>query len=239
MHILGLIPARGGSKGIPRKNLVRLAGKPLIAYTVEAAKGSKQLTRVIVSTEDQEIADTAKALGVEVPFMRPAHLAADETPMLDVLLDALSTLQRTENYRPDIVVLLQPTSPLRRSVDIDAAVELLQSSGAHTVVTVMAVPHQFTPSSLIRMEGNKVWPWGDGQAPLRRQDKPLLYARNGPAVVAVRTNVLLAEGSLYGKDTRGLVMSREHSLDIDEPFDLELAERLLAFPVDTTGPRKE
>src|SRR5437762_11930277 len=108
MHVLGLIPARSGSKGIPRKNLVRLAGRPLLAYTCDAAKESKRLTRVMVSTEDQEIADTARGLGVDVPFMRPAHLAGDETPIMDVLLDALATLGRLEHYRPDVIVLLQP-----------------------------------------------------------------------------------------------------------------------------------
>src|SRR5258706_10337909 len=122
MEVLGIIPARGGSKGIPRKNLVRLAGRPLIAYTCDAARGSERLTRVIVSTDDDEIAETARGLGVEVPFMRPAHLAADETPMVDVLLDALATLGRVDNYRPDVIVLLQPTSPLRRSAHVDAAV---------------------------------------------------------------------------------------------------------------------
>src|SRR2546427_6125804 len=99
MNILGFIPARGGSKGIPRKNLVRLAGRPLIAYTCDAARESKRLTRVMVSTEDQEIADIAKGLGVDVPFMRPTHLATDETPMIDVLLDVLATYGRVENYR--------------------------------------------------------------------------------------------------------------------------------------------
>jgi CMP-N-acetylneuraminic acid synthetase len=239
LEILGIIPARGGSKGIPRKNLAPLGGKPLIAWTCEAARASQRLTRTVVSTDDEEIAETARQLGMEVPFMRPAHLAGDDTPMVDVLLDLVATLGTKAQYRPDVVVLLQPTSPLRRAEHIDGVVDLLTSSGAGSVVTVLPVPHQFTPASLLRLEGDRVKPYGDATGPLRRQDKPLLYARNGPAVVAVRTTVLLADGSLYGRDTRGFVMSREASLDVDERFDLEIAERLLAFPIEPPQPRAQ
>ena len=228
MDILGVIPARGGSKGIRRKNLAPLGGRPLIAHTCDAARGSRGLTRVVVSTDDQEIAATAAALGVDVPFLRPAALAADETPMLDVLLDLLSTLEQRERYRPDVLVLLQPTSPFRRAEHIDAAVDLLVASGADSVVSVIQVPHQFTPTSLMRLEGDRLVPAGESQAPPRRQDKPVLYARNGPAVLAVRSEVILRQHALYGRDTRAFIMSRAESVDIDEGFDLQIAELLWA-----------
>lgn len=204
-----------------------LAGRPLLAYTVDAARSSRTLTRVVISTEDEEIAGVARQLGIDVPFLRPAALAVDETPMLDVLTDLVASLERREQYRPDILVLLQPTSPFRRGSHIDAAVDLLISSGADSVVTVLPVPHQFTPSSLMELRGDRLFPWSS-QAPARRQDKPVLFARNGPAVVAVHRRVVVDGQTLYGPDTRGLVMPREASFDIDDAFDLELAERLMS-----------
>ncbi|MDA1183159.1 MAG: acylneuraminate cytidylyltransferase family protein [Acidobacteria bacterium] len=222
-----MIPARGGSKAIPRKNLALLGGRPLIAYTVDAARASTVLARVVVSTDDQDIAAAAKELGADVPFLRPSHLAGDETPMLDVLLDLVDALEQREAYRADILVLLQPTSPFRRAEQIDAAVDLLTRSGADSVVTVVPVPHQFSPESLMQLHDNRLLPYVSGPAQLRRQDKPRLFARNGPAIVAVRTQVLTEQRTLYGVDTRGLVMTREESLDIDDVFDLELAELML------------
>jgi CMP-N,N'-diacetyllegionaminic acid synthase len=209
----------------------------LLAYTADAARASRTLTRVVISTEDGEIAAVARQLGVDVPFLRPAHLAGDETPMLDVLTNLVASLERHERYRPDVLVLLQPTSPFRRAAHIDAAVDLLSSSGADSVVTVVPVPHQFTPSSLMQLEGDRLVAWSEGGpgsakpgggGPMRRQDKPMLFARNGPAVVAVRTRVVTDGHTLYGPDTRGLVMPREESFDIDDAFDLEVAERLMA-----------
>lgn len=226
-----MIPARGGSKGIPRKNLALLAGRPLLAYTVAAARASRGLTRVMVSTEDAEIAAAARQLGADVPFLRPAHLAGDETPMLDVLVDLLASLEQQERYRPDILVLLQPTSPFRRATHIDGAIDLLTASGADSVVSVVPVPHQFTPTSLMRLDGDRLVPWSDVPAPTRRQDKPRLFARNGPAVLAVRADLLVRAKTLYGPDTRGLVMSREVSFDIDDALDLRIAELLMTSGV--------
>jgi CMP-N-acetylneuraminic acid synthetase len=231
-----VIPARGGSKGIPRKNLAPLAGRPLIAYTIDAARSSAGLTRMIVSTDDEEIAVVARRFGADVPFLRPSSLAADDSAMVDVLVDLVGTLEQREDYHPDILVLLQPTSPFRRAQHIDRAIDLLVGSGADSVVSVIPVPHQFTPSSLLRLDGDRLLSWDDPAAggvagPMRRQDKPQLFARNGPAVVVVRTRVVLERGTLYGPDTRGYVMSREDSLDIDDAFDLRLAELLIASRV--------
>jgi CMP-N-acetylneuraminic acid synthetase/2-polyprenyl-3-methyl-5-hydroxy-6-metoxy-1,4-benzoquinol methylase len=218
MKVLAVIPARGGSKGIPNKNLAIASGRPLLAYTADAARASRRLTRVVVSTDDGVIADTARRLGLEVPFMRPASLAADDTPMLPVLQHAV-TAMRNCGFVADAVVLLQPTSPLRRAEHIDAAVDLLERSGADSVVSVMEVPHQFNPVSVMRLDGDRLQPFIDGPLVTRRQDKPRVFARNGPAVVAVRTSVIEG-GSLYGDDCRALVMSPSESLDIDGPADL-------------------
>lgn len=219
MRVLGVIPARGGSKGLPQKNLRPVAGRPLLAFTADAVRASRRLTRVVVSTDDRAIADAARALGLEVPFMRPADLAADATPMLPVLQHALRTMA-AQAFAADAVVLLQPTSPLRRAEHIDRAVELLESTGADSVVTVVEVPHQFNPVSVLRLDGERLVPLLDGPPVFRRQDKPPVFARNGPAVLAVRAAVL-ERGSLYGDEVRPLVMTPADSLDVDTSDDLE------------------
>jgi CMP-N,N'-diacetyllegionaminic acid synthase len=212
LDVVGLIPARGGSKGIPRKNLAPVAGKPLLAWTVDAARAATELTRVVVSTDDDEIASAA---GVEV-LRRPAELAADETPMLDVVRHAVAELS------PDVVVLLQPTSPLRRAEHIDAAVRLLLESGADAVVSVVVVPHRYSPEALMDVVDGRVVARGSART---RQEKGLVYARNGPAVLAVRSDRL--GDDLYGGDCRPYLMEERDSLDVDDPFDLELADLLL------------
>ena len=227
-RVLGVIPARGGSKGVPRKNLRILAGRPLLAYTADAARGSSRLTRTIVSTDDAEIADSARQLGLDVPFMRPAALAGDDTLMLPVLQHAWRAMS-DQGFVADVVVLLQPTSPLRRGAHIDAALELLEASGADSVVSVVEVPHQYNPASVMRLDGGRLHPFLPGPSVLRRQDKPRVFARNGPAVAAVRSHVLEG-GSLYGDDTRAFVMTPEESVDVDSAVDLDYLEFLLARP---------
>ena len=212
MYVLGLIPARGGSKGIPRKNLASVAGKPLLAWTVDAARSSRELTRVVVSTDDDEI---AAAAGVDV-LRRPGELAADETPMLDVIRHAIDELA------PDVLVLLQPTSPLRRAEHVDAAVRLLLESGADSVVSVVEVPHRYRPEALMDVVDARIVPRGETRT---RQAKKLVYARNGPAVLALRASRM--GDDLYAGDCRPFLMDERDSLDVDEPFDLELAELLL------------
>ena len=226
MIALGVVPARGGSKGIPRKNLAALAGRPLLAYTADAARASRRLTRVVLSTDSTDIAAAGEAFGLDVPFMRPANLSTDDTPMLPVLQHALETLAAA-GFDSDAVVLLQPTSPLRRAEHIDAAIALLESSGADSVVSVVEVPHQYHPSSVMTIEGERLRPVTAGPAATRRQDKTRVYARNGPAVLAVRARVLRL-GSLYGNDTCPMVMSPRESLDIDNAWDLELADLILS-----------
>ena len=226
MNVLGVIPARGGSKGIPNKNLAPLCGRPLLAYTADAAKASTRLTRTIVSTDDPRIAESARSLGLEVPFMRPASLAADEAPMLPVLQHAIDAME-SSGFNTDIVVLLQPTSPLRRGEHIDAAIDWLQRVRGDSVVSVVEVPHQFNPASVMTLDDRLLRPFLDGPTATRRQDKPRLYARNGPAVLAVHARVI-REGSLYGNESWPLIMSPEDSLDIDSPWDLRLVESALS-----------
>lgn len=212
MDVLGLIPARGGSKGIPRKNLAVVGGRPLLVWTVEAARGANELTRTVVSTDDDEIAEAA---GVEV-LRRPPALAEDGTPMVAVVRHAVEALA------PDVIVVLQPTSPLRRSEHIDAAVQQLLGSSADAVVSVVEVPHAYRPESLMDVVDGHVVPRGIVGT---RQEKPQVYARNGPAVLALRADRLTED--LYGGDCRAYVMDERDSLDVDSPFDLELADLLL------------
>jgi CMP-N-acetylneuraminic acid synthetase len=157
--------------------------------------------------------------------MRPAPLAGDEAPMLPVLVHAVRAM-RGQGFDADAVALLQPTSPLRRAEHVDAAIAALEDSGADSVVSVVEVPHQFNPVSVMRLEDQRLRPFADGPAITRRQDKPRLFARNGPAVLAVRTRVL-ESGSLYGADTRPLVMTAEDSIDVDSPWDIALVEFVL------------
>ncbi len=213
MEVLALLPARGGSQGILRKNLAPLAGKPLLQWTLDAAREAETVTRVVVSTEDDEIA--AAAGGAEV-LRRPPELAADETPMLPVIRHALDT------YACDVLVLLQPTSPLRRAEHVDAAVRLLRDSGADVVVSVVPVPHRYSSDSLMELRGDRLVARAE---PSRRQNQETLYARNGPAVLALRAATLGDE--LYQGDVRAYVMDGRDSLDVDSPEDLELAELLL------------
>jgi CMP-N,N'-diacetyllegionaminic acid synthase len=216
VDVVGLIPARGGSKGIPRKNLVELGGKPLVAWTVEAALASSAVTRVVVSTDDDEIAAVARRLGAEV-LDRPAELAADDTLMLDVVRHAAAELPC------EVLVLLQPTSPLRRAEHVDEAVALLLATGADSVLSVVEVPHQFRPGKLMAIAAGRLVPLGDD--PPHRHTQPL-YARNGPAVLALRVDRL--GDDLYGGECHPYVMKPTDSIDVDGPEELQLAELLLS-----------
>jgi len=229
MEILALITARGSSKSIPKKNIYPLLGKPLLAYTCEAALGSHLVTHTVLSTDNEEIAAVGLSCGVEVPFMRPAALAQDDTPTLPVIQYTLQTLEERENYRPAVIVLLQPTSPLRQARHIDEALNLLIETDADSVVSVVPVPHQFNPVSVMQIENGRLIPFikGEGIRILRRQDKPKVYARNGPAILAMRYNTVVKEQSLYGRKCIAYVMEHCSSIDIHDEFDLWLAEKIL------------
>ncbi len=230
LSYLAIIPARGGSKSIPKKNIVALGGRPLIEYSIDAGLKSRHIDRVIVSTDDQEIADVASAAGAEVPFLRPTELAEDWTPTLPVIQHLLRQLKSDAGYKPDAVVLLQPTSPFRTSMHIDDSIDLFRKSLADSLVSVVPVPHNFSPVSLMRMDDGLVVPAieGEGNKILRRQDKPELFARNGPLILISSYSCLMEKDDLYGESTVPFVMGHRESLDIDGPEDLELAEFLFS-----------
>jgi len=178
MKVLGLIPARGGSKGIPGKNLKPLVGKSLIQYTHECAVASGVLDRVILSTDSPEIAQAARGLGLEVPFIRPPEIAADDTPMIAVAIHALASMEQ-EGYRPDALLILQPTSPLRRPSDIQAAIRAIESNDS--VCSVMPLPKTLCPHYVMQItpEGFLDYFMPDGASYKRRQDVPQAYVREG------------------------------------------------------------
>jgi len=228
-EILAVIPARGGSKGIPRKNIKLLCGKPLLAYTADAALSSKYICRTILSTEDEEIASTGRALGLDVPFMRPVDLAQDNTPSLPVFQHALNALLQTENYKSDIVVILQPTSPLRLTNHIDEALEIFLNSDADSLVSIVDVPHNMNPYSVMRLSSDGYLSNFIEYDELNnlRQLKPSFVARNGAAIYICKAENILKNGSLYGDKTLGYLMNRFESIDIDDEFDWYVAESIL------------
>lgn len=232
MKVLGIITARGGSKGVPGKNLKPLGGKPLLAYTVEAAIDTA-VDRLILSTDDPKIAEAGRALGCDVPFMRPPELARDETPHLPVIQHAVQWLREHEGYTPDVVVTLQPTSPLRSAVDISGALRMLELSGADSVVSVSEVSPHSHPMRMLRVdaEGNAtLFVSGDPVRKRinRRQDMPPAFVMNG-AVYACRTSVLFgAEPSLYGDRVVAYPMPADRSISIDSFEDWAEAEAALA-----------
>jgi CMP-N,N'-diacetyllegionaminic acid synthase len=226
VEVLGVVPARGGSKGVRRKNLRLLAGDPLIQYTFRAAAGSGLLTRLIVSTEDDEIATFAQDHGIEV-LRRPRSLAGDDTPMLPVLQHALQELQAREEYQPEIVTLLQPTAPLRRAEHIDGALSLLREQGANSVVSVCRVPGHHHPEWQFTLgEDAELRSWSGRplrEIIVRRQDLPPTYTRNG-AIYAVRTTNLLRDGTFYPRPCLAYVMPPSASVNVDSLADFALAK---------------
>lgn len=229
-NILGLIPARGGSKGIPQKNIALLAGRPLLSYTCEAALGSRILDRIVLSTDDEVIAEVGRQCGVEVPFIRPGSLAQDDTPSIDVALHAIEYLRDRRDWLPTVLVLLQPTSPLRRAYHIDEAVNRMNETEADTVVSVVEVPHRFNPHNIMELREGELRDFLPAPPIIdrfRRQSLPALYARNGPALLVSQVDVILKSKTFYGSHVVPYFMNEEESLDIDSPFDLWLAGQLM------------
>jgi CMP-N-acetylneuraminic acid synthetase len=225
--VLGIVPARGGSKGVPGKNIRPLAGSTLLDYAARVARESGIIDRVILSTESSEVADAGRRAGLDVPFLRPAALAQDDTPMLPVVQHALETLA-AESWQPDIVVLLQPTSPLRRPGHVRDAVTMLRATNADAVVTVVEVPRHLSPDYVMRIDSGRLVPFlPEGARVARRQDARLAYSRDGTVYTCWR-RTLERFGSIYGDDCRPLLIDARDSLSIDSPDDWDEAERLLA-----------
>ena len=223
--VLAIITARGGSKGIPRKNIKDLAGKPLIAYTIAAANASQHLTRTIVSTDDEEISTIAKDHGGGVPFLRPAHLAEDESKSIDVISDLVTTLvEQGDSY--DYIMILQPTSPLRTSGDIDAAIEMAVDNDADSVMSMVELS-DFSKKKIKKISDSIIEPFfeAEGNESSRRQDLEPAYKRNC-AIYLTRTDLIM-QGDLFGEKSVAYIMPEERSVDINTPYDFSLTEFLL------------
>jgi N-acylneuraminate cytidylyltransferase len=214
--VLAIIPARGGSKGVPRKNIREVAGKPLIAWTIEEAKKSKYIDRLILSSDDAEIIEVAKAWGCEAPFVRPAGLAQDETPGIDPVLHALDMLPGYE-----VVVLLQTTSPLRCAADIDGCIEQCIASKANACVTVTQAEQSPYWMYMLGNDGAMQPLIKTDESYARRQDLPKAYILNG-AVYVAKSEWLRRHKTFVSDETRGFVMPQERSLDIDTELDLQI-----------------
>lgn len=227
LRVLGIIPARGGSKGVPRKNLRKLAGKPLLEYTAEAALASTRLSRIILTTEDHEIAEAGRQCGIEVPFMRPESLARDDTPMLPVIRHAVKKLEDSGD-RFDAICLLQPTNPLRRPEDIDNCIRLLDEQEADSVVSMLPVPVEFNPHWVWFSDSNGYLKIATGEEmPIpRRQELPAAWHREG-SVYVTRRDVLVERNTFYGTRMIGYMMDPEKTVNIDTMEDWVRAEKLI------------
>ncbi|HEV8341074.1 MAG TPA: acylneuraminate cytidylyltransferase family protein [Candidatus Binatia bacterium] len=238
LSCLGVIPARGGSKGIPRKNIRIVAGRPLIAYTIEVAQRSSRLTRTVVSTEDEEIAEVARLLGAEVPFRRPRELATNEAPSVSVACHALDFVEKEEGRRYDCLALLEPTSPLRKAEDVDGAIALLEESGADSVVSLcrLEAPH---PAKLKILQDGRIKPflpelWREG---LQRQELSPVYFLNG-GIYAVKRDFLIESQTFWGEKTLPYLMPEDRSVNIDTWFDLKLVECLITTSEKNESPKR-
>ena len=235
--MLAIIPARGGSKGIPRKNIKLLAGKPLLYYILTAALGSKLLTHVVVSSDDAEILSVAERYGgKKVCLQRSGNLAEDDTPDLPVFIHALESMEKINNCRYDYVVMLHTTSPLITSVDIDGTLEKLFTTGADSAVSVYEV-NDFHPKKLMKIKDGKLAPYVAEFAELttsRRQDVQPVYKRNG-GIYASKRYVVTELGRVWGDHVVPYIMPDTASVDINSQVDFILAEALMQKRSDETG----
>jgi CMP-N,N'-diacetyllegionaminic acid synthase len=224
---LAIVPARGGSKGIPKKNIKLLGGKPLIQWTADAARESKLFDKIVLSTDSEEIAAVGRRVGLEVPYLRPAELATDGAPMLPVITNLLDYYKK-QGYEPDVIFLLQPTSPFRRVETLKKSSELLLKDGYDSVVGVTRVPDGFSPYYLMKINesGFLEFFFPAGLTMARRQDAMAAYHRCG-SVFAFTKECLAKYGDIYGKKCHPLVADEREGVNIDTMADWEQAEALL------------
>ena len=224
LNVIALIPARGGSKGIPRKNVRDLHGMPLISYSIKAAKGSKYIDRVVVTTDDAEIADVSKRFGADVPFMRPDELAADTSKTIDCVVHARDWFSE-HGFPCDVIVLLQPTSPLRTCADIDSALECFLSHGCLGLCSVSLAEQN---PLLLRTigEGGVLHPLVNQSSTMRRQDLPCYYKVNGSIYINLAKSLSLK--SSLNDNPVGYVVDTKHAIDIDTYEDFLAAEKALS-----------
>lgn len=224
--VLGLIPARSGSVTIPHKNIYLLHGKPLICYTIEAARASRYVTVVATSTDSAEIARVAEQAGSQI-IVRPPELAKDDTPMLPVVQHAVEVIEREWRKPLDAIVLLQPTSPLRTAQDIDAALEILFSAGIDSVMSVYALSKKYHPQRVKRIVDGLVQPYeANTIIGVQRHQLSDIFKGNG-AIYAMWRSTLISKNSLFGERTAPYLMPLERSLDIDDWMDMKLAQALI------------
>lgn len=225
--VLCIIPARGGSKRLPGKNIKPIGGKPMIAYAIAAGKGSMYVDRTIVSTDDDTIARIAKEHGAEVPFLRPPELATDMAKAVDVVFHALDALKEKDGYVPDVIVLIQPTAPLVQSADVDGAIRQLTDDNTRTCVTMAPISER--PEWMYRVENGRAAAFLPAEpVEARSQDLPLLYRING-AVYVVQTEEMRTHKRFTDPESlSAYIMPRERSVDVDELVDFQIAEVLLA-----------
>lgn len=225
-QVIALIPARGGSKGIPRKNIKILSGKHLIGYTIEEALKSKYIDRVIVSSEDSEIIEVSKKYNAEVPFIRPKELAEDYSTTNDVILHALKWFEDNENYVPEYICILQCTSPLRDVNDIDGAIQQLNDSNFDAVISVCESEVNPYWTNIISDDNKLEYFIKEGKNITRRQDLPKIYRING-AIYVIKTSVFKEKLTLEPENTGAYIMDCKHSVDIDEEIDFRFSELLI------------
>jgi N-acylneuraminate cytidylyltransferase/CMP-N,N'-diacetyllegionaminic acid synthase len=224
--MLAIIPARGGSKGVPGKNIKNLVDKPLICYTIKAAKESKFIDRVIISTDDEEIAEVAKKYGAEVPFMRPNELATDTAKAIDTYLYTINRLNENSTNLIEEFIVLQPTSPLRSAIDIDTAIEIFKKNKADSVISVVEAEHPPYWYKKITNEGI-LKDYFISNNSLNRQEYDRTYLPNG-AIFVFRYNILKETLNYYTDKTYPYVMPRDRSVDIDNFLDFKMAEFLIS-----------
>ena len=229
LRVLGVIPARGGSKSIPKKNIVDVGGKPLIAYTIEAAHKANLIDSCIVSTDSKEIASVAQTYGAEVPFLRPDELSTDVAGSLGVVIHALEFMENMNNTVYDAVVMLQPTTPFRKTSWIDEAIRLLSVSKFDSIVSVVDVGANHPYRMYTVDSSSELVPVAkDIEDPMMpRQDLPSVYVRSGD-IYATRRSCLIEQQSLIGRSSGALIIDPEHAVNIDEPIDLAIARHKLA-----------
>lgn len=227
MRILGLIPARGGSKGVPKKNIKLLGKKPLIEYTIDGAKNSKYLIEIIVSTDDQEIAIVAEIAGCKPPFIRPSEIAQDHSTSLEVVQHAIAFFEN-KNIFFDAVCLLQPTTPFREKGFIDKAIEKFIATNADCLVSVLPIPHEYNPHWAFEENENGLLKIATGEENIipRRQELPKAFHRDGAVYISKTT--VINKGSFYGKSIAYIESNPQYHVNIDTMKDWEDAEKLLA-----------
>lgn len=227
MRVLGLIPARGGSKGVPRKNIKLLDGKPLIQYTIEAAKESKLLTNIVVSSDDDEILEVASKLNIEIPFVRPKELSDDRSSSIDVVIHSIEELEKQNRFY-DAVCLLQPTSPFREKGFVDLAIQKFINKNTDSLISVLKVPHEYNPHWTFEQDknGNLKISTGEKEIIKRRQDLPNAYFRDG-SIYLTKVDVIKNQKSFYGKSITFIESNPDFYCNIDTLKDWEVAENLL------------